>query len=47
MTNTEKKNAIRELLERGKEKGSLTYTEINESLEKLEFTQDQINILYH
>ena len=46
MTNTEKKNAIRELLERGKEKGSLTYTEINESLEKLEFTQDQINILY-
>ena len=46
MTNAEKKNIVRELLERGKEKGSLTYNEINEGLEKLEFTQDQMNILY-
>jgi len=46
MTNNEKKNVVRELLERGKEKGSLTYSEINEELEKLDFTQDQINILY-
>ena len=32
MTNNEKKNIVRELLEKGKEKGSLTYNEINEEL---------------
>ena len=46
MTNNEKKNIVRELLEKGKEKGSLTYNEINEELEKLDFTQDQMNIVY-
>lgn len=46
MNINEKKNVVRELLERGKEKGSLTYNEINEELEKFEFTQDQLNILY-
>lgn len=46
MTNAEKKNAVRELIAKGKERGSLTYNEVNETLEKLGFTQDQINILY-
>ncbi len=46
MTNNEKKNIVRELLERGKEKGTLTYNEVNEELEKIGFTQDQKNILY-
>lgn len=44
--NNEKKNTVRELLERGKEKGSLTYNEINDELEKLDFTQEQLNIVY-
>ncbi|MDF2686842.1 MAG: sigA, partial [Clostridia bacterium] len=46
MENNEKKVVLRELIERGKEKGSLTYNEINDELEKLELSQDQINIIY-
>ena len=46
MTNAEKKNVVRELLLRGKEKGTLTYNEVNEALDRIEFTQDQKNILY-
>ncbi len=42
----EKKNVIKALVEKGKEKGSLTYNEINEELEKLELTQEQISSVY-
>lgn len=42
----EKKNIIKALVEKGKEKGSLTYNEINEELDKLELTQEQISSVY-
>lgn len=42
----EKKNVIKALVEKGKEKGSLTYNEINEELDKLELTQEQISSVY-
>jgi RNA polymerase primary sigma factor len=41
----EKKAVIRELLEQGKEKGSLMRSDIVEELEKHEFTADQINVI--
>ena len=46
VTNMQEKRAvIRELLEQGKEKGSLIRTEIIEELEKYDFTHDQINVI--
>jgi len=41
----EKRAVIRELLEQGKEKGSLIRTEIIEELEKYDFTTEQINVI--
>ncbi|MBQ6053663.1 MAG: RNA polymerase sigma factor RpoD [Clostridia bacterium] len=41
----DKKAIIRELLEQGKEKGSLLRSDIVEELEKHEFTADQINVI--
>ena len=41
----DKKAIIRELLEQGKEKGSLLRSDIVEELEKHEFTDDQINVI--
>ena len=41
----EKKLAIKTLLDKGKEKGSLTINEVVESLERLDFTQEQINVI--
>ncbi len=41
----EKRAVIRELLEQGKEKGSLVRTEITDELEKYDFTRDQINVI--
>ncbi len=41
----DKKAIIRELLEQGKEKGSLLRSDIVEELEKREFTADQINVI--
>lgn len=41
----DKKAIIRELLEQGKEKGSLLRGDIVEELEKHEFTADQINVI--
>ena len=46
MENNEKKIVIRSLIEHGKEKGSLTYNEINDELEKLELSQNQVNMIY-
>ena len=37
----EKKQALKQLMEKGKEKGSLSYNEVNALLDKLEFTEDQ------
>jgi uncharacterized protein YlxP (DUF503 family) len=45
VTNMQEKRAIiRELIEQGKEKGSLAHKDIEE-LEKYGFTRDQINVL--
>ena len=41
----DKKAIIRELLEQGKEKGSLMRGDIVEELEKHDFTSDQINLV--
>ena len=41
-----KKAAIKELVERGRKKGMLTYKEINESLEELEIEPEQIEKIY-
>ncbi|MBP5246106.1 MAG: RNA polymerase sigma factor RpoD [Clostridia bacterium] len=41
----DKKAIIRELLEQGKEKGSLLRSDIVEELEKHDFTADQINVI--
>ena len=42
----EKKQALKQLMEKGKEKGSLSYNEVNALLDKLEFTEDQKAIVY-
>ncbi len=44
--NANKKAIIKELVEKGKKKGMLTYKEINESLEELEVDPDQIEKIY-
>lgn len=41
----EKKAIIRDLLEQGKEKGSLMRSDIVEELERYDFTSDQINVI--
>ena len=42
----EKKSALRELLEKGKAKGSLTYREVGDVLDKLELTPNQKSLFY-
>lgn len=42
----EKKAALRELLEKGKAKGSLTYREVGDVLDKLELTPNQKSLFY-
>lgn len=41
-----KQNAIRKLLAKGREEGSLSYDEIMDSLEKIDLTSDQIDEIY-
>lgn len=41
-----RKDAIRKLLEKGKEEGSLTYDEIMDSLEKIDLSSEQIDEIY-
>ena len=43
---SEKKQALKELLERGKRDGKLTTKEINDALEELDFDADQVDRLY-
>ena len=42
----EKKQALKQLIEKGKEKGSLSFSEVNAVLDKLEFTEDQKAVVY-
>lgn len=46
METTDKKQIIKDLLTKSKEKGSLTYNEVNETLAPLELTPDQLNAVY-
>lgn len=46
MAGTEKKNAIKELIEQGKVKGKLTTKEITDALEELDFDVEQMDKLY-
>ncbi|MBR0277266.1 MAG: RNA polymerase sigma factor RpoD [Clostridia bacterium] len=41
-----KKNAIKELLEKGKKKGILTYKEVTDTLEELDIDANQIDAIY-
>lgn len=41
-----RKETIKELLDRGREKGSLTYDEVTEALQEIDLTVDQIEALY-
>ena len=42
----EKKQALRELLDKGKEKGNLTYAEVGQVLDKLDLTPSQKSLFY-
>ena len=42
----EKKQALKDLIEYGKKKGKLSYKELMDVLEELEFESDQIDKLY-
>jgi RNA polymerase primary sigma factor len=44
--NTDKKSAIRELIELGKKKGQLTETEITDAIEEIDFDPEQMEKLY-
>ena len=45
MDANEKKAVIKSLLERGKEKGTLSYNEITEELDRIDLTPEQIAIV--
>ena len=44
--NNDKRNALAELMERGKASGKLTTKEITDALEELDFDVEQMNKLY-
>lgn len=46
MSNTEKKSAVIDLMEQGKQKGKLTTKEITDALEELDFDVEQVDKLY-
>lgn len=46
MGTTEKKNAVMDLMEKGKQKGKLTTQEITDALEELDFDVEQMDKLY-
>lgn len=46
MANTEKKSAVIDLMEQGKQKGKLTTKEITDALEELDFDVEQMDRLY-
>lgn len=46
MAEQEKKSAIKDLIERGKQKGKLTTKEINDALEEVDYDAEQVDKLY-
>ena len=45
-SNDERMSIIHEMIETGKKKGMLSYKEIQDSLEELELTAEQIDTMY-